>query len=67
MHIGNSISQYTVTNKPKKNEKGSWNNWSNDAQMDKILVVDDGEELRFFDEKFDEVNSMKISIVEYRV
>jgi hypothetical protein len=63
MKIDESVSQYIVLNKPKKSDKGVINNWSNDAQMSNILVVDSGDEFRFFDESFEEIDGSKVDFI----
>jgi hypothetical protein len=55
--IDESVQQYLVLNKPKKDESGNWNDWTNDSAMERVLCVDDGNELRFFDEKLSEIGS----------
>jgi hypothetical protein len=61
--IKSSVSQYTVANPPRRSEKGNWNNWTNESQMDMILVVDDGHDLRFFDQNFEEIDQMKVEFI----
>lgn len=54
--IDESVEQYAVHNKAVK-VGSKWNDWTNDAQMDKILVIalsDGGFE--FYDEKVEEIN-----------
>lgn len=54
--INEAVKQYKVKNKPMRSKiSKQWNNWENEAQMISILVVDNGEYLRFFDEKLKEV------------
>lgn len=57
--IDESVKQYVVLNKPKK-VGNVMNDWTNEAAMSTILVVDSGDELRFFDENLVEVSSEKV-------
>jgi hypothetical protein len=57
--IDDSVKQYTVLNKPKK-VNGVLNDWTNEAAMNMIFVVDTGDELRFFDENLAEVSNVKM-------
>lgn len=61
--INENVKQYLVLNKPSKNENGEYNNWTNEASMSQILVIDNGEEMRFFDENLIEISSDNIKIV----
>lgn len=61
--IDDSVKQYVVMNKPAKGKDGKMNDWTNEALMTKILVVDTGEEMRFFDENLVEIQSESIKIV----
>ncbi|NBI28612.1 hypothetical protein [Chengkuizengella marina] len=48
--ISKSLKQYIVHNKPKR-KNGKYNNWTNDAKMDSIMIVEEGKRRSFFDEK----------------
>jgi hypothetical protein len=65
--INESVKQYTVLNKPKRNIDGSFNNWTNEASMSMILCVDTGEELRFFDENLLELQNESIKLSKKQV
>jgi hypothetical protein len=61
--IGSNVKPYMVLNKPVQKDNGKWNDWTNDSLMTQILVVDTGEEIRFFDENLVEVASESIKYV----
>jgi hypothetical protein len=54
--IDDGVKQYQVLNKPKMT-KGQWNDWTNESLMTNILCIDNGDEIRFFDQNFTEINS----------
>lgn len=55
--IHDSVKQYEVKNKAWEVE-----NWTNEAKMTEILVIDDGEVLDFYDETMKRVNPNKIEL-----
>lgn len=59
--IDASVEQYAVENKPVY-AGSNWNDWTNDAQMDKILVITlyDGDYFEFYDENIEEIDPHKI-------
>ncbi|MCY9737422.1 hypothetical protein M5X17_27290 [Paenibacillus alvei] len=60
--INPSVKQYIVHNKPILID-GNWNNWTNDAGMERIFCIDNEDELRFFDEKLKEVDGEFVRLV----
>lgn len=65
--IDQSVKQYTVINKAIKVD-GKWNDGTNDAQMDKILVIaSTGGHFEFYDENIDRIDQIykKIKIKLY--
>ena len=62
-NISESIKQYLVFNKPQIGKDGKLNDWTNESSMTQVLVVDTGQELRFFDENLVEVQSEYVKIV----
>lgn len=60
--IDRKVKQYEVLNKAVKTN-GEYNNFTNSAPMSSILVVDDGEELKFFDENFVEISNDLIKMI----
>lgn len=59
--IDSSVNQYAVLNKPSL-KNGTMNDWTNQALMTKILVIDTNNEMRFFDENLSEISHDKIKI-----
>lgn len=58
--IDSSVIQYAVKNIPYYNGS-SWNQWTNEAEMDRILyVVDDASTVTFYDENIDKIDSALI-------
>ena len=61
--IRDVIKQYKVKSKPTKSKvNNQWNNWENEAEMTRILVIDNGDYLRFFDERLKEVSTEFIAM-----
>jgi hypothetical protein len=56
--ISQDVAQYAVTNKAVCVDS-KWNDWTNDAQMDKILVIAlfDGR-FEFYDENIEEIHPL---------
>lgn len=45
------LKQYQVKNYPVKNINGTYNNWTNECDMDSVIIVDNGESIKFLDQK----------------
>lgn len=58
--IDKSVKQYKVHNPPKRNANGQWNYWTNEAKMDRIYVLDDGDILEFYDQAKKRINPNKV-------
>lgn len=58
--IDKSVKQYEVHNTPKRKENGQWNDWTNEAKMDRIYVLDDGEMLEFYDQDKKRIKPEKV-------
>lgn len=54
--INESVKQYKVFNKPEVKKNGQYNNWTNEALMDRILCVSTDEGVRFFDQNIEEID-----------
>lgn len=57
-----NVKQYRVMNKASKVD-GQLKSFTNDSLMSSILVIDNGDELKFFDENFKEVSSNLVRLM----
>lgn len=55
--IGFTVENYFVGNKPVYNNL-KWNDWTNETAMDKILCVNHGGQIKFYDENIDLVTDV---------
>lgn len=61
LRIADIVEQYKVTNKAVYKSL-SWNDWTNDSVMDKILVVESIVGLKFYDQKLIEIPNTNIEV-----
>lgn len=61
--ISDSVEQYAVHNKPYRLENGEWNDWTNEAEMTHVLVVDNNKYLSFYDEKLNEIDPELVKLL----
>lgn len=62
--ISQDIKEYRVNNKAEKDENGNYNEYTNDASMDKIAVSRDSQnELTFYDQDLKVIPTQKVRII----
>lgn len=48
--INKDLESYKVHNTPKKLSNDKYNEWTNEAQMDTVFIIEDGEDVHFLDQ-----------------
>ena len=62
--ISQDIKEYRVNNKAEKDENGNYNEYTNDASMDKIAISRDSQnELTFYDQDLKVIPTQKVRII----
>ncbi|MFS1513063.1 hypothetical protein VQL36_11590 [Chengkuizengella sp. SCS-71B] len=53
--IDSNLEQYRVKDLPAKQANGSWNDWVNLATMDCVIVIQDQDQINFYDQKGEDI------------
>lgn len=59
--ISPMLKQYEVKNYPVSTN-GNYNNWTNEAEMDNVIVIDDGVKIKFLDQDGNDITQFVTQI-----